>query len=63
MEPITIQANHKYTVTQHSDGEVIVIRNGEKITISDPNIIISLALTIMNLRDELEVYKNPTCYV
>ncbi len=63
MKPITIQANPKYTITQHSNGKVIVFRNGEKIEISDPHIILSLALTIKNLRDELEIYKNPDSYV
>ena len=58
MKPITIQANSKYTITQHSDGEVIVLRNGGKIAISDPDIIIRLALTIRDLMEIIEIYKD-----
>ena len=63
MRQITIQANHKYTITIQYNDEVTVSKFGVKMDISDPDIILSLALIIRDLQDELEVYKNPDNYV
>ena len=62
MKHITIQANYKYTITQQSDGEVIVFRNGKRMIISDSDIIISLASIIESLQKKLEIYKNLDSY-
>ena len=59
---INIVANAKYTITQQRDGEVNVFKYGEGIEISDPGIVMNLALTIRDLQETIEIYRNYDCY-
>ena len=63
MKYLNIHANNKYTIIQQEDGEVEVYSFNNKIKVSDPGVILSLALTIQNLQDMIEIYKKPIDYV
>ncbi len=62
MPYINIIANAKYTISQQMDGEIDVFKYGEGIEISDPELVMNLALTIRDLQEIIEIYRNYYCY-